>query len=122
MTYKENQDYYNKMMEHQMEEEGVITETFQEDMKLIILDELLDSFYTNHEGEFPEDVSEKVKELRDVLDDHIYHWKDGYGIGYSNYYSKVNFVPNPKKSKPSASFGRIKETFSKSKKEKKDDE
>lgn len=74
-----------------MEKDNIIAEKYETDLRLNVIYEILDKFYTPFQDVYPKDVSGKISELMDTIGKYIYPCKKGYDIVGEKHYSVLSY-------------------------------
>lgn len=73
----------------------VFEQTYEENLNLILLYEILDKLYNSKNvKKYPDDIQNKLNDLINSLNNYVYHSKGGYDIINENYFSKVTYRKN----------------------------
>ena len=74
-----------------MEKKDIIEEKCESDLRLNVIYEILDKFYTPFHDDYPKDVSEKIMELMNTIGKYTYPCKKGYDMVGEKHYVVLSY-------------------------------
>lgn len=65
--------------------------TYEEELSLLVLYEILDAIYKPSQKQYPKEIVEKINDLLVTLNKYLYHEKKGYDILKEKYLCEITY-------------------------------